>query len=100
MESVDYLEMKRLDNVFTPKQIKNYKYWNIDVQGAELLVLKGAGRLLKIPEIIDIEVSTREEYKNAPNFNDIRIFLSKFGFKELWSPKEKSHVNVIFVKLK
>lgn len=99
MASTELLEMKRLDTIFKKKEIQNYTYWNIDVQGAELLVLKGAGKLLSIPKVLDIEVSTREEYEGAPLFKDLDVFLRDHGFIPLWAPRMKSHENIIYIRL-
>ncbi len=100
LSMVDFIElpMVRLDGMFTLKQLQMYKHWVIDVQGAELLVLQGAGDLLSNVTSIEIEVSTKVEYSGGAKWFDIRDFLEDFGFFPLWLPKENSHEDVFFVK--
>jgi len=52
----------------------------LDIQGAELLALKGGHETLKKVEFIFTEVSTAKLYKNQALFNSISKFLSEFGF--------------------
>ena len=52
-----------------------YNYWHLDIQGAELMALKGAGSLLKNVDVISIEVNTKEIYKGAPLIGDIDEYL-------------------------
>jgi methyltransferase, FkbM family len=53
---------------------------NIDVQGAELLVLKGAERTLASIEAVIAEVALLELYEGAPLENEIVEFLGERGF--------------------
>ena len=100
LSMVDFIElpMVRLDGMFTSTELSMYKHWVIDVQGAELLVLKGAGQLLTNVTSIEIEVSTKDEYSGGAKWHEIRDFLDDFGFFPLWLPKENSHEDVFFVK--
>ena len=100
LSMVDFIEvpMVRLDGMFTLKQLQMYKHWVIDVQGAELLVLQGAGDLLSNVTSFEIEVSTKAEYRGGAKWHEIRDFLDNFGFFPLWLPKENSHEDVFFVK--
>ena len=94
------LEMYRLDTLISLEKIKTYDYWCLDVQGSELLVLKGSEKFLKFAKIIEIEVSTREEYEGGANYTDINSFLGKRGFFPIWKPTENSHENIIYIKIK
>ncbi len=91
--------MERLDSIFSKEELENYQHWVIDVQGAEQLVLLGAGDLLKIPNVIEIEVSTRVEYENGTKFNDLDKLLKRSNFQSLWNPEMQSHENLIYVRL-
>lgn len=93
------LPMTRADKLFDTKQVKKYQYWVIDVQGAELEVLKGAGQLLQHVKVLQIEVSTKDEYKNGARFDEIKAYLKDFGFFPLWIPKDNSHEDIIFLKI-
>lgn len=58
----------------------NYNFLNIDIQGAELLALKGAKNLLKNIKYIYCEVNTDELYEGCPHVSEIDAFLAQFGF--------------------
>ena len=69
---------KTMDELF--QDLSNFKFLCLDVQGAELEVLKGASRSLKVFDYIMSEVSIRQLYKGAPLFKDITNFLSNAEF--------------------
>ena len=52
----------------------------LDVQGAELLVLKGAEERINNIKVIWIEVSKVEFYESQPLENEVRKFMKKSGF--------------------
>jgi FkbM family methyltransferase len=52
----------------------------LDVQGAELLALKGATATLDVVDFIFSEVSTAKMYKKQPLFREISGFLGSAGF--------------------
>jgi len=57
-----------------------YSFWNFDIQGAELLALKGAEESLKFANALYLEVNEKELYENCPLINDIDKFLLPRGF--------------------
>lgn len=57
-----------------------YNFWNIDIQGAELYALKGAGDILKQIDVLYLEVNTKHLYKNCPLLDEIDCFLSEYNF--------------------
>lgn len=57
-----------------------YNFWNIDIQGAELYALKGAGDILKNVSVLYLEVNTKHLYKNCPLLSEIDSFLSEYNF--------------------
>lgn len=59
---------------------KKYNFWNFDIQGAELLALKGGLESIKSVDAIYLEVNTEEIYKTCPLISEIDDFLYKFGF--------------------
>jgi hypothetical protein len=71
-----------LDTWFKRKKIDPslYTWWTLDIQGSELLALKGAGNSLKYAKVIYTEVNTEEVYKNCPRIEDIDKFLHTEGF--------------------
>ena len=62
---------------------EDYNFMNIDVQGYELEVLKGATDFLPFMEYIYTEVNRDEVYKNCPMVEEIDTFLEEYGFKRL-----------------
>ncbi len=72
------VETQRLDQLLTAGTIIDFMH--IDVQGAELLVLEGAGSLLATTKSIWLEVSHQEIYKGQPLAADVGRFLRESGF--------------------
>ena len=64
---------------------KNYNFVNIDIQGAELLALKGMTQSLKHVDYFYLEVNIKELYENCALLDDIDNYLKNYGFfrKEL-----------------
>jgi FkbM family methyltransferase len=62
----------------------------VDVQGAELDVLKGAGGLLAGARIVETEVEFQELYSGQPLFCDVVAHLHEAGF-ELWRLRDLFH---------
>jgi FkbM family methyltransferase len=56
-------------------------FLKIDVQGYELFVLKGAGKTLQRCRCIQVEVSIKEMYEDAPKLPDVWQFLTNHGFE-------------------
>ena len=100
MKSMIALPMIRLDSLYTSETIAGYDHWVIDVQGAELLVLIGAGDLLTHCKSLLVEVSTRQVYEGGVSWNQLEKFLSNFGLNPLWTPREYSHENIIFTRFR
>lgn len=73
METIDTLIRKKYT---TPKKC----FLKLDVQGAEIDVLKGAAELLKNTEFILLEISTLNYNYKAPQFADVIIFMKEAGF--------------------
>lgn len=92
------LPLIRLDSLFSSEELKDYDYWVIDVQGAELEVLRGAGDLLQIANFVQVEVSTYEVYQDQILFYDVENFLTSKGFSSLHTPEGRFHGDVIFVR--
>jgi len=84
-ESTEEVEMIRLDDFEFKKN--NYNFMNIDVQGYELEVLKGSENTLKSIDYIMCEINRDEVYKNCAKINELKDFLSIYGFilvEETW----------------
>lgn len=74
------VETKRLDSFCRDKNIINIDFIYMDVQGAELMVLEGAGKLLKNIKVIWLEAEAVELYKNQPLNKDVENFMQDKGF--------------------
>jgi FkbM family methyltransferase len=92
------LQMRRLDEILKPKDLADFSHWVVDVQGAELIVLQGAGDLLNSCYTLDVEVSTYETYKGGTRFEDLNTFLKEQGFVPLWDFAKNSHGNLLYVR--
>ena len=60
-----------------------YDFWNFDIQGAELMALKGATKNIQHAKAIYLEVNVKELYKGCGLMDEIDIFLSRFNFKRV-----------------
>lgn len=63
---------------------EKYTFWNFDIQGAELLALKGASESIKYVKLIYLEVNEAEIYKNCARLKEIDSFLQEKGFKRVY----------------
>src|SRR5690606_29968860 len=70
------LEMHRIDSIFD--QLNDYDFLNIDVQGAELLVLKGMGDLLNGFNWVYLEINVKELYKGCALLPEVTAYLMQF----------------------
>ena len=80
--SKEKVQMKRLDSY----NFTDYNFLNLDVQGYELEVLKGAEKTLNYVDYIMCEINRQTnlkplEYENISLIEDVEDFLSLYGFK-------------------
>ncbi len=76
------LKTTTIDSFFKENKIdaQNYDFWNFDIQGAELMALKGAKESLQYAKAIYLEVNIEEVYKGCGLMSDIDSFLTMYGF--------------------
>lgn len=74
---------RTLKSIYNDKQLSDLNFWNLDIQGAELMALKGAGTLLEKVDAIYTEVNTADLYSGCCKIQEIDAYLSKFGFKRI-----------------
>lgn len=77
------VETSTLDSFCLQKSISLIDFIHMDVQGAEMLVLKGASSMLSKIKMIWMEVENIELYKNQPLKTDVESFLKKNGFTKV-----------------
>lgn len=64
---------------------KDFSYLRMNVQGAELIALKGAKEFLDTVYIIDFEVNLTPRYEDIPSKADFRATLEDCGFSKILS---------------
>jgi len=85
---VGRIQMKTttIDTFMKREGIKNpelYNFWSFDIQGAELLALKGGEESIKGVKAIYLEVNTEEVYKKCALIEEIDSYLQVRGFKRI-----------------
>ena len=73
------VEIARLDDIEFDRE--SFNFINIDVQGYELEVFKGASETLKSVDYIMTELNIEELYEGCARHTDIDLFLAGYGFK-------------------
>jgi FkbM family methyltransferase len=75
------VEITTLDFFCQSETVNEIDFIQLDVQGAELLVLKGASSILQSSTLaIVTEVEFTEIYKGQPLFGDVDVYLREQGF--------------------
>ena len=72
---------KLLNDIFSRYYLKGPVLIKIDVQGHELNILKGAIDILKVTEVVILEISLIKLGGLAPSPNDIMHFFHFYGFR-------------------
>ena len=73
---------RRIDNFIREENINSdlFDFVNIDIQGAELLALRGMPNFLEKARYIYSEVNISEIYNGCAKIEEIDEYLSRFGF--------------------
>lgn len=91
------LPMTTLSEHFTLGDLKDFDFWVIDIQGAELEALKGAeGLLNSCCRYLYLEVSNSTEYLGGAEYKEIHTFLVNNGFVAAWN-FSGSHGDVLYI---
>jgi FkbM family methyltransferase len=74
-----------IDTFFKKNSIdtSKYNFWNFDIQGAELMALKGAKDSIKYAQALYLEVNEKELYKHCGLISEIDTFLSEYNFSRV-----------------
>jgi FkbM family methyltransferase len=87
IQFIDKIEQKSItiDTFFERNNLdaSKYDFWNIDIQGAELLALKGATKSIQYAKVIYLEVHSAELYKDCALIQDVDDFLAQYNFKRV-----------------
>ena len=73
------VEIARLDDIEFDRE--SFNFINIDVQGYELEVFKGASETLKFVDYIMTELNMEELYEGCALYGEVELFLAGYGFK-------------------
>jgi FkbM family methyltransferase len=74
-----------IDTFFSSNNLdaSKYNFWNFDIQGAELLALKGASNSIQYADAIYLEVNEDYLYKDCALIGEIDEFLKLKGFSRV-----------------
>lgn len=89
-----------LEDYTKENKIDAIDYAHIDVQGAELMVLKGAGDFIHNIKIIWMEVENVELYKSQPLKKDVEKFMISNGFVNMLDTVEEVAGDHLYVNSK
>ncbi|MBK7097518.1 MAG: FkbM family methyltransferase [Sphingobacteriales bacterium] len=100
------VNVEKLDDVFANQKINEPLLIKLDVQGYEKIVINGGMNTIRKAEMIIIELSFTELYKNQVLFDEMYFLLKSLGFKymgnieQLHSPIDNSILQAdgIFIK--
>ncbi len=70
----------RIDSFCLDRNIEEIDFMHIDAQGAELLVLKGAGDVLQRTKAVWLEVEAIPLYESQPLEDEVERFMRESGF--------------------
>jgi FkbM family methyltransferase len=79
-ESTREVPVQRVDDICSSFEVLGPLLLKIDVQGAELDVLRGSEDILEQAEMILVEVCVRKVYENGSDFGDVFAWLDSHGF--------------------
>ena len=86
-----FVKTKTLESFCEDNEIGIIDFIHMDVQGAELLVLEGAGKMIENIKAIYLEVSRLEYYKGQPLEKDVKTFMQERNFvlvKDFYNPEQ------------
>jgi len=79
------MKSRTLNTIFLENSIpfEMYDFMNVDIQGAELLMLKGATEILPHLKCLYLEVNQKEVYKGSPMVEELDEFLKNWKFNRV-----------------
>ena len=87
--------MRTVDDLLSKR---TYDLVKIDVQGAELDVLKGAKRTVQQAEVLQLELSTTEYNSGAPLAMEVMQAVHQLGFR-FYEVVELHHSNGVLIQI-
>jgi FkbM family methyltransferase len=101
IEYVEFLnkKIKTLNTILKEKNLENkFNLLVLDIQGAELLALKGLKDLLGNFDFIYTEVNEREIYIDCALLGEIDEYVSTFGFERRYLNTLNGYGNAFYIK--
>jgi FkbM family methyltransferase len=92
------VKTQRLEDFCKEHGIRKIDFIYLDVQGAELKVLEGIGRLLETCRAIWVEVEAVELYSKQPIKQDVELFMKSRGFKCIKSTVDDVSGDQLYVR--
>lgn len=83
-----YVQTRTLDDVCQAEGIDHIDYLQLDTQGSELQVLRGAVNILQKTDKVGIEMELIPLYQDQPLMDDLWCFLKTQGFRLLSAGNE------------
>jgi len=77
------VECTTLNNLFGKYDISEYNFINIDIQGAELMAMRGAREILKHIDAINSEVNLTHVYEECGLKAELDTFLAEYDLTEV-----------------
>jgi len=98
-DTTQKVETLTLDSWAEKNNVKKIDFLWLDMQGAELKVLKASKKILKTVKVIYTEVSLVEYYEGTPKYYELRTWLESKGFRVVREEIPSLYGgNVLFVK--
>lgn len=88
--SSEQRETKTIKTIWTERMLPPVDFVNLDIQGAELLALKGFGDFSNVKHIYT-EINSREVYKGCALVEQIDEFLAPLGFRRVETQYWNNH---------
>jgi FkbM family methyltransferase len=92
------VEVDTIKNICQKNSIDHIDFIHLDVQGAEIKVLKGAGDLIRKIRVIWLEVANLEMYEDQPLKDDIERFMHEKGFKKIFEDLDNHAGDQLYLK--
>ena len=89
-----------LDDWYQISELQTIDLLWLDVQGAELDVLRAGRIALRNTRVCHLEVSRKSLYLNGATFRDIKSFMKQMGFKAVAVRIPVRSGNAIFRKIR
>ena len=102
VERILKAQTKTLSTIFLEHKlnIQDYNLLTMDLQGAEMLALKGLGDKITQFDYIYTEVNEKELYEGCCLLNDLDIYLGHFGFDRKFVTTLNSYGNALYSRVK